>query len=152
MPADWANIKQHQCVFGVSKVTAHLPSAFSTWRKVCSRSLTHTQSCEQDKRARNTTRVHTLSVTTTVNILYCSITHVCHTCCLYDNQDLFTHCTHKDVVFCNCLYLKMFCQWLCLYVMCFTNAAERAWCVAAARPVFDAVLLLTNADGLSEAV
>ena len=47
-------------------------------------------------------------LTATVYILYCSITHVCHTCCLYDYLTLFTYCTHKEMMFCNCLYLTMF--------------------------------------------
>ena len=39
---------------------------------------------------------------------------MCHTCYLYDYQTLY--CNHKEIMFCNCCYLKIYCRWLCLYV------------------------------------
>lgn len=47
-------------------------------------------------------------LTATVYILYCSISYTCHTCCLCEYQTLSTRCTHKQMVFCNRLYLKLF--------------------------------------------
>lgn len=73
---------------------------------------------EEQERRQGSTYVD-YPLTATVYILYCSISYTCHTCCLCECQTLSTRCTHKQMMFCNCLYLKLFFQWLYLNVDAF---------------------------------
>lgn len=88
-----------QCVFE-RRERQHTLSARG---KVCSHSSTHKQSCELDarRRARNAARVHICQLAThcycIYTVLYCSVIHVCHTCCLYDYQTLLTYPQRNDV-------------------------------------------------------
>lgn len=143
-----ASIKQHHShnVFQVQKTAAHSPSAALHGEKSVhthqhiSRAVNKTQDGERETQWEST--VDSYSLTATVYILYCSITHVCHTYCLYDYQTLFTYCTHKEVMLCNCLYLKMSYRWPCLYVDVFHKCNKESLACCCPASVFDAVLLL----------
>lgn len=54
---------------------------------------------------------------------------------------LYSH-THKEMMFRNCLYLKMFCRWPCLYVDVFHKCNKESLACCCPASVFDAVLLL----------
>lgn len=116
-----ASVEQHyrHNVFRVPEMAAHSPSASPHREKSVHTHQHIRRAVNRMQDGLRETASHVVSYplysTATVNILCCSITHVCHTCCLYDDR-LYSHTVPTKKLFCNRLYLKMFCRWLCLYV------------------------------------